>query len=295
VPRQRLATGHADLRLHEVDAHDALGDGVLHLQPRVHLEEVEARVVAVAVEQELDRPGVAVPGGPRRGHGRLAHLRAHRRGQRRAGAFLDGLLVTPLRRALALEQVHDVAVVVGEHLDLDVARPLDEPLHVQRAVAERRRGLAPCRLQGVAQARRVADHLHADPATTGGRLDEHGEADRPGRRGERVVRLIVRRLTGDDRHAGRLHDRARADLRPHALDRVRGRPDEHETGVLDRSGKPRPLGEESVPGMHGVGAARACRLDQRGDAQVALGGRCGAEPHGAVAAVTCGARTSASE
>ena len=58
-------------------------------------------------------------------------------------AFLDDLLMAALHRALALEQVHDVAVVVGEDLDLDVARALDQALDVQRAVAERRRRFAP--------------------------------------------------------------------------------------------------------------------------------------------------------
>ena len=51
--------------------------------------------------------------------------------------------MAPLDRALALEEVDDVAVGVGEDLHFDVARPLDEPLDVQRAVAERRGGLAP--------------------------------------------------------------------------------------------------------------------------------------------------------
>jgi hypothetical protein len=46
---------------------------------------------------------------------------------------------SPLQRALALEQVHHVAVVVGKNLYLDVPRTLNEPLDVERAVAERRR------------------------------------------------------------------------------------------------------------------------------------------------------------
>ena len=45
-----------------------------------------------------------------------------------------------LHRALALEQMHDVAVSVGEDLHFDVARAIDQALDVQRAVAERRQG-----------------------------------------------------------------------------------------------------------------------------------------------------------
>ena len=42
----------AQLHLDEVDARDHLGDGVLHLETRVHLHEVE---VLLRVHDELDR------------------------------------------------------------------------------------------------------------------------------------------------------------------------------------------------------------------------------------------------
>ena len=57
--RQPLAGGDANLPLHEVDPRHELGDRMLDLEPRVHLEEVE---LAVAVEQELARAGVHVAG-----------------------------------------------------------------------------------------------------------------------------------------------------------------------------------------------------------------------------------------
>ena len=52
-----LAARDADLPLHQVDAGHHLGDRMLDLQARVHLEEVER---AVVVEQELDGAGVGV-------------------------------------------------------------------------------------------------------------------------------------------------------------------------------------------------------------------------------------------
>ena len=66
-PRQRLAGGDEQLRAHEIDAGDLLGDRMLDLQARVHLEEVEPRRVAVALDEELDRAGVAVAGRARGG------------------------------------------------------------------------------------------------------------------------------------------------------------------------------------------------------------------------------------
>jgi hypothetical protein len=50
--------------------------------------------------------------------------------------LLDHLLVAALDRAFALMQVHHVAVRIAQHLDLDVARALDELLDEHPVVAE---------------------------------------------------------------------------------------------------------------------------------------------------------------
>ena len=56
--RQRLTCCHSQLELDQVDAGDKLGDGMLHLQTRVHLQEIE---VAGRVDQELQGACVRVP------------------------------------------------------------------------------------------------------------------------------------------------------------------------------------------------------------------------------------------
>ena len=147
---------------------------MLDLQPRVHLEEVEPAPSPGALEQELDRAGVAI-----------ADARAPRRpppapmAARSAGVSAgDGLssidlLMPALDRALALEQVDDVAVRVGEHLDLDVARPLDEALDVERAVAERRHAPRAAPPGSLASRRSSSAHdAHALAAAAGRRLDQ---------------------------------------------------------------------------------------------------------------------------
>jgi hypothetical protein len=121
-PGQRRAGGDRELRAHQVHAGDRLGDRVLHLQPRVHFEEVETRGLALPSSRNSTVPAFryrrrAPPRPPRR------PWRADGRRQRGRGALLDDLLVAPLHRALALEEMDDVAVRVGEHLDLDVPRP----------------------------------------------------------------------------------------------------------------------------------------------------------------------------
>jgi len=70
---QTLASRHADLPLDEVRAGEHFGDGVLHLQARVHLHEVE---VLALVHDELDGAGADVVDGARGFAGRLANALA---------------------------------------------------------------------------------------------------------------------------------------------------------------------------------------------------------------------------
>ncbi len=139
----RGAFRDANLRLDDVDAGDHLGHRVLDLDARIDLDEVE--LAGVRVLQELDRARVEVAdraADAQRQLAQLAPLRVVEEDRRRA---LDDLLVAPLHGAVALEQVHEVAVRVAEDLHLDVARAPHELLEVDLVVAERGLGLAPCR------------------------------------------------------------------------------------------------------------------------------------------------------
>ena len=104
---QRLPVGDAHLAGDQVDVGDLLGDGVLDLDARVHLDE---HVMAALVEQELHgaRAGVVDLAGERDRVG--ADLRPQFVWQVRRGRQLDDLLVPTLHAAVAFEQVHHVAV-----------------------------------------------------------------------------------------------------------------------------------------------------------------------------------------
>ncbi len=135
---QRLATGAADHLLDEVDAGDELGHGMLDLKPRVHLQEVEA---AVLPGDEFDRAGRIVVHRPGERDRLLAHLAPRFLVEERRGRLLDHFLVAALDRAFALAEIDDIAVLVAEHLDFDVAGIDDEFLDEDAIVAERRQGL----------------------------------------------------------------------------------------------------------------------------------------------------------
>ncbi len=92
---------------------------MLDLQPGVHLQEVEALVLA---GDELDRSGGIVAHRLGQRDGLLAHPPARLGIEQRRGRLLDDLLVAALDRAFALAEIDDVAVLVAEQLDLDVAR-----------------------------------------------------------------------------------------------------------------------------------------------------------------------------
>ena len=74
VERERRSERGADHLAHQVHTRDFLGDRMLHLQPRVHLEEVERSVLG---EEELDRAARVVTHGVRRRESRGETPRPH--------------------------------------------------------------------------------------------------------------------------------------------------------------------------------------------------------------------------
>ena len=69
-----------------------------------------------------------------------------------------------LDRALALAKRHDIAVLVSEHLELDMPRALDEFLEVHFAAAKCGACLGPSLLKCAFQVARIAHDAHAPPA-----------------------------------------------------------------------------------------------------------------------------------
>ena len=90
----------------------------------------------------------------------------------RCRGLLDHLLVTSLQGAVAVAQVDGVALAVGEHLDFDVTRTLQEFLHVHDVEPNTRPRL---RLRVIStelsQRRLVVHNAHPAAAAAGSRLD----------------------------------------------------------------------------------------------------------------------------
>ena len=263
---QRLPRRHRQLQRHQVQAGDQLGHRVFHLEAGVHLQEVEQ---ALGV-QELDRSGTDVAAAPGGGHRGFAHRHLDRIGDVGGRGLLDQLLVTALGRAVTGAQRHAVAMGIGEHLHLDVARPRQVTLQVGLGPAERLVGLALGRLErGGCLVGRV-DDPHAPPTSAVGGLD----GDRPA-----VPAAEGDDLVGGDGdlgraghhlHVGPLRRQPGADLVTHDLDGVGRRADEGDAGRGDCPGEGGVLGQEAVAGVDAIGPRASDDIEDLVDVEVGL-------------------------
>src|ERR1017187_379727 len=220
---QLLARGDHDLTLHQVHVGDHFGDRMLHLNTRIHLDEVEP---AVLIHQEFDGAGIVVADLAQRFAEDVSDFLAQfRRHPHRRGLF-EQLLMAALNRALALSQTDNVAVLVPQDLKFNVTRILDIALQIEITVAEGGRGL---RLRLAVEHRQfvfVADNAHTPsaPARRGFYDDWESDLPRPfarfSRRGAHAVRA------GNDRDAVLFHGGASFLFFAHEPDDVRWRADE---------------------------------------------------------------------
>ena len=131
-----MTVGHSDHLVDQVHPCDALGDGVLHLQPRVHLQEVE---VPLGVTQELHGASTVVANGLGQLHRLLSHGCSGAGVQEGRGSLLYHLLVPSLDAALSLIQMNGVTMFVTQHLNLNVTRRVNKLLY-QHSVIPKGRG-----------------------------------------------------------------------------------------------------------------------------------------------------------
>src|SRR5262249_3373383 len=148
------------------------------------------------------------------------------------GRLFQHLLVAPLHRAVALEEVDTFAMLVGEHLDLDVPRTHEVLLDQDLVVAERRRRRALAGCERGAEIRSALDDPHAFAATARRRLDQPGLADAIGLALQLRGVLAFAVVTGHERDARLRHQRLRRALRAHRADGRSGRADEDNPRLL---------------------------------------------------------------
>src|SRR5689334_4521715 len=189
---------------------------MLDLEPRIHLHEVET--LAAFFGDELDRAGADIIDRARRCDRRLSDVEpplARETGRRR---LFDNLLMPALDRAVALEQMDDVAASVAENLYLDMAGAFEIAFQQNRVVAERALRLAPSAVESARELGRALDGAHAPPAAARGGLDHERKSDLLRFGSQRRIVLIGAVIPRHDRYAVRLHQRLGGCFRAHRAD-----------------------------------------------------------------------------
>ena len=239
---------------------------MLDLEAGVRLDECEAgarfvlRAVAIAavaalsgVDQELEGAQAVVLRGATEAQRRVDDRGAQGGGEigRRRG--LDDFLVPALGAALAFAEIDQPAVFVAQELDFDVARPGDQFLDVEAAVAERALGLGPATLVGLLDLIGRRDDAGSASTAAGKCLDDHCLARSQG--GEELPRLLERRRpvrSAQDRHVHFGRRRARPALVAEQFQDFRPRTDEGDPSLRAGSGEVGVLGQEAVARMDRV-------------------------------------------
>ena len=171
----------------------------------------------------------------------------------RGRRLLDDFLVAALHRTVALTQPDRVLEIVGENLDLDVARVLEKFLHVDGRIAEGSAGFGARHGHRVEQRRLGMHDTHAAAAAAAGSLDDDGITDGAGDLDDFLG--VVGQGAFRSRHAGHggsFHGILGADLVAHQADRFGTRADEDKAGFFDAFGEIGVFREKAVAGVDGL-------------------------------------------
>ena len=249
------------------------------LKPGVHFEEIE---VLVAIDDELDGPGAGVTDRLGQRAGLFAHGLAGGFVKEGRGGFLDDLLVAALDRAFAFMQIDAIAVLIGQHLNLDVAGLGDEFLDEDAVIAKAVGRLVLGAFEALARLLIVPRDAHALAAAAGAGLDHHRIADLVRDRDRLFGIGDQTHVAGNRRNTSLLRQFLRGDLVAHRLDGRRGRSDKDHALGLKRGGEIHPFGQEAIARMHSLGAGLADGVHDLVDHDIGLVGGRWPDMHGLV-------------
>ena len=240
-------------------------------------------VAAGLLHDELHRAGAHVVHRAGGFHGGLAHLGAQCGRHAGRGRFFQHLLMAALHRAVALEQIHIVAVGVAKDLYFDMARALHVFFNQHCVIAKAVDRLALARCQRVGKVFCLVDRAHALTATACAGLDEHRVTDAVCLALQQGRVLVCSVVAGHQRHAGFFHQLLGLGFQAHGLNGAGRGPDEHQAGGGTGVGELFVFTQETVAGVDGLGAGGLGRLDDFFPAQIAVFGRTAPDVHRFVA------------
>ncbi len=244
-----LAVRDADLPVDQVESGDQLGDGMLDLQAGVHLQEI--KIARIRFDDKFDRPGVVIIHSLCRGDRGFSHFFTQLRSQQWGRGFLDDLLMPPLHRAFALEEVDEVSLLVAEDLELHVMGVGHILLDQQPVIAEGMQRLPSCGLDLLGQIVRLPYHPHPLAAASGRGFDQNRISD-PLRSLFKIPFVLYPLHPRDGRHPRFLHADLRLGLVAHQADRLGGRPDKDQARQPHFPCEGGRLGEKPITRVDGI-------------------------------------------
>ena len=172
---QRIALSDLNLGAHEVDAGDHLGDGVFDLNAGIDLDEIP--LLSVGIEEEFHGAGIAVAGFLGEGHGGGTQLDAKRVRKFRGGRKFHDLLMAALHGTIALPQVQEISIVVGENLHFQVACAGDVLFEKDGGIAESGARFVLGLLEAAVEVGGLTHDAHAASTSAHGGFDDERKTD----------------------------------------------------------------------------------------------------------------------
>ena len=163
-----------NLVLHQVQHRHHFRNRMLHLNARVHLQEVE---VALFVHQQFDGARAGVSDFLKRLDNLVADALPGLRINLGGWRLLHQLLMPALNGALALAQVDDAAVVVAQDLKLDMPGRADVLFQINIRAGKRCRRLILRGAKKMGKFGRRGNNAHAPAAASRRSLDDDGIAN----------------------------------------------------------------------------------------------------------------------
>ena len=256
-----------NLRLYNVDACHKLRHSMLHLNSRVHLDEI---VISVLIQQELHRSGTAVIHMSCDFQRVLTDRRSLLFCQTQRRRELNYLLVSSLNRAVALEQMHDVALFVPQNLDLDVLRILQIFFDENVVVSERLRRFALRRPVLIDDIRLVANHPHSTASAAGCRFQNHRVSAFISEFHGLILTMNRRLDARNCRNADFLRHKLGLDFVTQLIHHIRSRSDELDTCVLTGLSKIGVFRKETVSRVNRIYALRSGDFNYLVDSQIGV-------------------------
>src|SRR5215472_8249339 len=221
---------------------------MLHLNARVHLEEVKS--AAVDIDQEFHRARAAILQALRKLYGCLMNASAKIRGKGWRRSFFDQLLIAALHRAIPFAEMNHAAIAVAQDLHFHMAGARDEAFEINACIAKRGPGFGGRELHGRWKIFQTVDTFHASPAATADRFDQKRRFNFAAEKHGLSQRFY--RAAGRRRNSRGLRFSACAQLVSYSVDLCGCWPDENQSFFFTEPGKGCAFGKESVAGVNGV-------------------------------------------